>query len=273
MAVQVAVSGTSASGTLQLRKSVNKLLPADLVVLREAFSQAMSVSDNRGFGYFAGWHGQPFDWCQHHTPLFLPWHRQYLYYFELSLQALVPGVTLPWWDWTTSDAIPSAYTDPSDPAGNANPLLVSEYTIYQSGQTQQAPPRTPGQNPGPPLPYLDSWNAAMQMTNFAEFQTALEGVHDDVHVWVGGIMQDIELAAYDPVFFAHHVMIDRSWRLWQTQNPGALPNASMLDVALQPNGMTVRQTLDVTQLGYDYAGTMAQVPGTIAPAPADSGGD
>jgi hypothetical protein len=50
-----------------MRKSVEKLLPADLEVLRKAFVQAMALSDNRGFGYFAGWHGQPFNWCQHHT--------------------------------------------------------------------------------------------------------------------------------------------------------------------------------------------------------------
>ncbi|HWF73574.1 MAG TPA: tyrosinase family protein [Solirubrobacteraceae bacterium] len=252
--------------TLQLRKSVDKLLPADLVAVREAFSQAMALTDNRGFGYFAGWHGRPFDWCQHHTSLFLPWHRAYLYYFELALQALVPGVTLPWWDWTTASTIPSAYTDATDATGAANPLLVGQYTIYQSGQTQQAPARTPGETQGiPEVPYADSWNAAMQATDFAGFQTAIEAVHDDVHVWVGGIMQDIELAAYDPLFFAHHVMIDRSWRLWQTRNPGALPDASLLDVALQPNGMTVRQTLDVTRLGYDYAGTVTQVAGTVPP--------
>lgn len=31
---------------------------------------------------------------------FLPWHRQYLRAFELALQEMVPGVTLPYWDWT-----------------------------------------------------------------------------------------------------------------------------------------------------------------------------
>jgi hypothetical protein len=31
-----------------------------------------------GFDYFAGWHGVPLGWYQHHDPLFLPWHRAYL---------------------------------------------------------------------------------------------------------------------------------------------------------------------------------------------------
>lgn len=255
------------SGTLQLRKSVDKLSSAELDVLRQAFAQAMALQDDRGFWYFAGWHGEPFNWCEHHTDLFLPWHRAYLYYFELALQALVPGVTLPWWDWTTSSDVPSAYQ--AEPGGQTNPLLVDKVMIYRSGQTQQAPPRTPGESQGvPALPYNTRWGAAMKETSFAAFQAAIEKIHDDVHVWVGGIMQDIQLAAYDPLFFAHHVMIDRAWRIWQHQHPGALPDPSLLDVGLRPNGMTVRLTLDVTHLGYEYAGTAGQVPGTTTQAAA-----
>jgi len=263
--LQVTVpAGPPARGTLSLRKSVDKLSDAELANLRQAFAGAMALDDDRGFSYFAGWHGEPFNWCEHHTSLFLPWHRQYLYYFELALQAIVPGVTLPWWDWTVSDSIPAAYG--VDSRAPDNPLLVSQVRIYRSGQSEPAPPRTPGQNPGvPPLPYQDDWNQAMAATSFAEFQTAIEQVHDNVHVWVGGIMQDIQSAAYDPLFFAHHAMIDRSWRLWQTQNPGATPAATLLDNGLRPNGMTVRQTLDVTQLGYEYAGTAAEAPGPTAP--------
>jgi tyrosinase len=82
-----------------------------------------------------------------------------------------------------------------------------------------------------------------------------------VHVWTGGIMQDIASAAYDPVFFAHHVMVDRCWRIWQHRHPGALPPQHLLDQPLRPNGMTVRDTLDVKQLGYEYAGTASHVPG------------
>jgi tyrosinase len=48
-------------------------------------------------------------------------------------------------------------------------------------------------------------------------------------------------------------MIDRVWRLWQLRHPGARPPAALLDDALPPFRMTVRQTLSVTALGYDYA--------------------
>ena len=31
---------------------------------------------------------------------FLSWHRYFLYRLELDLQAKVPGVMIPYWDWT-----------------------------------------------------------------------------------------------------------------------------------------------------------------------------
>ena len=47
-------------------------------------------------------------------------------------------------------------------------------------------------------------------------------------------------------------MIDRLWRLWQLRHP-ARAARGILDEALPPFRMTVRQTLSVTALGYDYA--------------------
>jgi tyrosinase len=76
-------------------------------------------------------------------------------------------------------------------------------------------------------------------------------------------MGDISVAAYDPVFWAHHTMIDRVWALWQLRHPGAGPPASLLGQALAPFPMTVKDTLEIAQLGYDYAvgTTAAQGPG------------
>jgi Common central domain of tyrosinase len=36
----------------------------------------------------------------HNGCYFLPWHREYLYSFERELKKIVPGVSLPYWDWT-----------------------------------------------------------------------------------------------------------------------------------------------------------------------------
>jgi len=83
-----------------------------------------------------------------------------------------------------------------------------------------------------------------------------------VHVWVGGHMGDIPFAAFDPIFWAHHAMIDRVWRMWQLRHPSAGVPHRLLAEALPPFNMTVRETLDSNTLGYDYAVRSAGAAGT-----------
>jgi tyrosinase len=75
-------------------------------------------------------------------------------------------------------------------------------------------------------------------------------------------MSDPAWAAYDPVFWAHHCMVDRAWRIWQHNHPGAGPPPGILGQALRPRSIRVREVLDVKQLGYDYAETSSTVKGT-----------
>ena len=97
--------------------------------------------------------------------------------------------------------------------------------------------------------------------DFLTFQTQLESIHDGVHVWVGGTMESIATAAYDPIFWAHHCMIDRLWYLWQLRHPAPVCPRGCLDRALAPFPLTVRQTLEVAGLGYDYAASTAAAEG------------
>jgi tyrosinase len=97
--------------------------------------------------------------------------------------------------------------------------------------------------------------------DFLTFQNQIENIHGGVHVWAGGTMGSVPTAAYDPIFWAHHCMIDRLWYLWQLRHPGAGIPASLLGRALAPFPMTVRETLDITQLGYDYAASTAAAKG------------
>ena len=73
---------------------------------------------------------------------------------------------------------------------------------------------------------------ALRATTFSEFSTLVEGIHNGVHGWVGGAMSAVPIAAYDPVFWAHHGMIDRLWYLWQISPRGTNPPADLLDQAL-----------------------------------------
>jgi tyrosinase len=73
-------------------------------------------------------------------------------------------------------------------------------------------------------------------------------------------MAEIPYAAYDPIFFAHHAMIDRLWRLWQLRHPTAVVPPDLLAEALSPFNITVAQTIDVNALGYDYASFSSRTP-------------
>jgi tyrosinase len=258
----VTPSPAAAPVALRHRRSARRLTAGQLGDLRQAIAAAQAISDDRGYQHWAGIHGLPLPIsCVHHRELFLPWHRAYLYFFEKALQERVPGVTLPWWNWTVDHAqgIPAAYAK-KQAAGRKNPLFDSP--IQPSGRERPGQTRTT-RAPGPPgqLPSGEEVQAVLANSDFMTFQTQLESIHDGVHVWTGGTMGDIAVAAYDPLFWAHHAMIDRLWYLWQLRHPGAGVPHALLDRALAPFPMTVRDTLEISQLGYDYAAATTAAPG------------
>ena len=262
------------------RKNVATLNTADLTDLRAAFNAAYGLSDDRGYAFYAGLHGLPLPiYCQHGTPFFLPWHRAYLYFFERALtdalrqvrEDSAGPVTLPWWDWTSAvshaEGVPVAYL----PTQNGeNPLAAGPVTLNMSdldmvrtnlpGAITEGTDPVTVRDPDIPdeLPRTQTVARALGANTFAGFTTILEGIHNGVHGSVGGAMSAVPISAYDPVFWAHHSMIDRLWYLWQISPLGADPPNNLLDRALAPWPMTVRDTLDISKLGYDYA---AQVVG------------
>lgn len=226
----------------------------------------MGISDDRGYAYWAGIHGLPLPiGCDnaHGTPYFLPWHRAYLYFFERALRDQVPDTMLTWWDWSArpggAPRIPSVFSD-RQAGGQANPLFsapVDPLALEQGRRGGQRVPANTVRNPGrpgaPPLPTRQEVDFVLTLSDFLDFSAQLEDLHDRVHGWVGGHMGLISFASFDPIFWAHHTMVDRIWRLWQLRHRGSGPPAALLDQPLPPFRMTVRQTLDVTALGYDYA--------------------
>lgn len=254
---------------------MTELSSQQLAELRAAFADMEATTDDRGYQYEAGIHGLPLPaWCDRHghgTPTFVHWHRAYLHEFEMKLRASGQGhdVMVPWWDWLTTPQIPEAYAAQTDPEGNKNPLnsvKINAVALEQGSRgaipgdpdeialsRQAETKRNPGL-PGTKLPTKADIDKVLGYSDFESFTQALEGWHGQVHVWVGGHMGDIPFAAYDPIFWAHHAMIDRVWRLWQLKHPGSssLP-VSLENEVMQPFGLTASQTLDVTVLGYDYA--------------------
>jgi tyrosinase len=234
-----------------------------LAAFRQAIAAAQKLadSDDRSYQRWAGIHGLPLPIsCKHQSDLFLPWHRAYLYFFEKDLQDRVRGVTLPWWNWirptpTTKGGIPAAYrkaplaSSPIQPGGRR---MANEAQTWR----QEAAPTSNW------LPTASQVNQVLANSSYLVFQEQLESIHNGIHGWVGGTMNDPSVSAYDPIFWAHHTMIDRLWYLWQLRHPGIRFSERYLETALPPFKMTVRQTLDVNRLGYDYAVATAAVDGT-----------
>jgi tyrosinase len=108
------------------------------------------------------------------------------------------------------------------------------------------------------------WNTSSQRS----FRNTLEGwmgpgLHNQVHVWVGGTMS-LMTSPNDPVFFLHHANVDRIWRQWQRTYPRSpyVPSDSQsatlmghrLHDPMQPWGGTTTpaSTLDMKAMGYQY---------------------
>jgi tyrosinase len=252
---------------------------ANVAALADAYGkmQALSASDNRGWIYWAEFHGFNRYECWHHArsgpgtgqsfpyDLFLPWHRAYLAFFDNAARDQNEEAILPWWDWTDdpshANGLPAAYTAGGQPLDSGPvPAINGE------------PERRTTRNPGSPadLPSAAAIEAILDLTDFRDFSNQLQDVHDGIHGWTGGDMGSIGTSAFDPVFWAHHAMIDRVWYLWQLRHGVNNIPPEYLGLALFP-GLTVQQVLDVHALGYDY-GTGVVAGGTDVPEGAGGAG-
>jgi tyrosinase len=179
-----------------LRLNVEQIDPTPL---RDAYTkmQALSPTDNRGWIYWAEYHGFSHYYCWHHGRtgandnqypynLFLPWHRAYLVYWENVAREQNSKATLSWWDWTSQTGVPTAFAQPRT-NGNPNPLF-SGPTPDMPGDPARQTRRWPG-DPGE-LPSPQDIQTILNLVNFEDFQNQLEDIHDFVHGWTGGINPD-----------------------------------------------------------------------------------
>jgi len=158
------------------------------------------------------------------NPLFLLWHRAYLYAFELSLRLEMKAqglpewmeFRLPYWDWSNSsrttrrmeaEAICKAFFSESV-AGNDNPLFHKDRAFEEPCDAGRL-----GE-----LAALGSTRNAISFNideSFDVFEQSLfSGWHSAVHTGIGKDMADPLSAANDPLFWLHHANIDRMWMEW-----------------------------------------------------------
>ena len=199
---------------------------------------------------------QMWETCQAHNgqneDFFLPWHRMFVYFFELIVRQASnePGFTLPYWN----------YSNPAQAALPA-PFRVANTPLFRTS-------RNAGVNTGGQIPAnyvaLDALKETIYGTSGADqgFCSSLDfGLHGNVHVWVGNQqgMGAVPWAANDPIFWMHHCNIDRLWASWNKggcKNPtyAAWLNAQFVfaDIHGKKVVATVKDFNDIAQLNYTY---------------------
>ena len=196
------------------RRNIANLATNDPVI--EAYKSAISAmkalpsSDPRNWTNQASIH---LNHCPHQNWWFLPWHRAYLLYFERICRKLsgYNDFALPYWNWTTSPAVPSVFW------GSGNPLFDSRAI----GPSDTADPSWVGATVIENILsttnfFVFASSAATtqrQRTTFGELEAT---PHNNIHNWVGNGCCDMGgfMSPLDPVFWCHHNMLDCLWVEW-----------------------------------------------------------
>ncbi|PYI01232.1 tyrosinase [Aspergillus sclerotiicarbonarius CBS 121057] len=193
----------------------------------------------------------------HHVGQFLPWHRYYMHIYETLLRDECGySGPIPWWDeqkdadsgkmWQSSMWGADAFGG----NGTGSDLCVrdgrfSNYTLHigpgdedtdyclrRAWDTENA--------------IANANSTALDMCNayntYAPWWDCISNIpHKGVHTYIGGVMADIKSSPGDPIFFMHHMYIDRVWWLWQKQDP--------INRLYDISGPTVNHTANVEPAG------------------------
>jgi tyrosinase len=174
-----------------------------IAIYKDAVTQmkALPNSDPRSWAAQAALHGSVsggFNFCQHGTNHFFSWHRAYLFYFEQICKELTgeKDFGLPYWNWNQNPAMHAEFTN----AGS--PLLHPRNNTSVAGNAA----------------FSDTtMDTIFADSNFFTFSTQIEGTpHNTAHVVVGGDMVTGG-SPLDPVFWAHHCMVDYCWAKWNIE--------------------------------------------------------
>lgn len=248
-----------------------------------AAMQARAPADPTSWQFQASIHGDPtstshrFNQCKHGSWNFLAWHRLYLYYFERIVRAAVveaggPATwALPYWNYEDGgDAakLPRSFRHPTDAS---NPLYVAKRRATYNAGVALLDKFTSSKSALATVAFTNAHGAtsfgggrADDMLMIASEPGVLEmSPHDVIHVRIGGhtgLMNNLALAARDPIFWLHHANIDRLWTRWLALGHGrANPGGKWLHRRFSyfdENGTEVHNTaadaLDTEMLHYRY---------------------
>lgn len=202
---------------VRIRKDANTLTPAE----RDRFVAAFARLNNQGTGRFAEFRnmhtndGSP---EAHGAPGFLPWHRAYLLDLERELQAIDPGVAMPYWrfDRPAPKLFSPDFLGVSDSLGTVRLSPTNPLQFWTTNGIQGIN-RRPFFNTstGSAIDVLTEAQTLALGNSYAAF-LAMEGnPHAFAHTSFGGFISSIDTAARDPLFFLLHTNVDRLWAKWQ----------------------------------------------------------
>ena len=220
----------------------------DIAIYQDAVAQmkALPANNPRSWAAQSAIHGTVnggFNFCQHGTDHFFSWHRAYLFYFEKICCALTgeDDFALPYWNWNQNPGIHSAFLDPASSLFDGTRINTS--VAGNSAFTAME---------------LDPM---FNDSNFFTFGSQIEGTpHDMTHIIVRGNMITGG-SPLDPVFYAHHNMVDYCWAKWNielendTTNESGWLNTSwnhFVDGNGDPVEVTAGATTLMPLLNYQY---------------------
>lgn len=169
---------------------------------------------------------------------FLPWHRLYLRKLEQEMEAIDARCIIPYWRWSVNRAVPGWM------AGFRPTVRVPNFGLVTVRRTPAQPAL---------LPTAAQVNVVLNTPTFTQFTSELEGLHNTVHGWVGGTMNNIQVSPADPIFWMHHAEVDRLWSVWQTRRPNQNPTLVGRNRILDPWRETEPQVRSIARMGYSYA--------------------
>ncbi|SNX58821.1 tyrosinase [Nitrosomonas ureae] len=251
---------------MAIRKDANTLTAAE----RAEFVAAVQALKAEGiYDQFVLRHANAPMSAIHRCSAFLPWHRRFIFDFELELQRVSsnPNLGLPYWNWPSGGANASMWNDDllggdGDAGGvvRTGPFRAGQWTVINASGLPAGPlMRAFGQNGLPTLPTQAEIDQVMAVTPYdtppwdmnsnPSFRNQLEGwigpnLHNRGHVWVGGSMLPMT-SPNDPVFFMNHCMVDKIWHEWQIR----FPNQGYLPAAGGPFGQNLTDPMGSTPTG------------------------
>lgn len=202
--------------------------------------------------------------CPHGKPIFFPWHRAYLFYFEEICRKLLKesgtedydNFALPYWDWSKSPQMPEIFwkdslqNDIPPPSGWINGPF--DYR-RQNKPDDLADLAEVGTNRIEELLKKSFYGVILGLSGAGQLES---GPHAYIHSgFIMGNMEKTETAALDPIFWLHHANVDRLWLIWMKRHITATPSPNCQIECIDKNPKRVRDWL-LNKVGrfYDAGG-------------------